>query len=406
MSRIDDDLEARFRAGMRAFASPDVASLDARRHTRTRRIAAMRTGLALAVVGATVGMFIGARSIFGSSEVAPAAPSFDPRAYGTYVMTDVRLRRPDKDELIGESEPKRMFWVEYRAAWSGDEYPGVHNCRWSVLDASGREIGVTVGQLATMGSESRHVEVPIDGHPSDASAAQVSCDPARVDTPVAYDISAEEVVGTFKWRDDTDPGVLVRFQVGWPVELPDVPSQNWCTVQLFRATGEEVARQVFTLAVFPGPIKHRVWPDEFLDPSAVEDARHLVADVTCEPYTGQDEVGNGREPVAAQPDQTAVDQMLTSVDVAALRGQLDAVGWDAYVSAESERVEDWANAVGAYAMSPPQLADAMDALTRSFDDGPGGEDEFLYMRELSSRRWFLCGLLPAGHRYRGGEYCD
>ena len=271
MPRIDEELEARFDRATRSFTAPDAADLKSRRRSRELRVRMARIGLSLVVVAATVAVFVVARSGFGpdSGDPSPASPDFDPTAYGTYEFTEVALRRPEPDELAGDTDPRRIFIVEYRSAWSGDQFPGTHECRWSVLDREGQEIGAVDGNLTTLGpgeTDLRGIDVMIDGHPSDASTAQASCDPARADTPVAYDISDESVIGTFRWREDSDPGVMIEFRVGWPVQLPDYPSENWCTVALHRPGGEQVASQVFTLATGPGPMEHRVWPDEFSDP--------------------------------------------------------------------------------------------------------------------------------------------
>jgi heat shock protein HslJ len=105
---------------------------------------------------------------------------------------------------------------------------------------------------------------------------------------------------------------------------------------------------------------------------------------------------------------TAADA-LTAVDGAALRAQIDDVGWEAFTESSNDRIATWADQIGASAMSPTELSRAMDQLTRTLRDV--GEPEFdgdswLILRELMGRRIFLCGLLPAEHPYRGGEYCD
>lgn len=291
MPQIDDGLEARFESGVRQFSPPDFGDLASRRRRRDLRDRSVRTGLALVVVVATAAVFVVARSSFGPDADAPspASPSFDPTAYATYDITDVGLRRPEFSEGGVDGYPSGTFIVSFKASWSGDQYPGEHDCRWSVLNTSGEEIGASEGSVSVLGpepSDERGIGVQVDGRPRKAATAEVTCDPARTDIPVAYDISDEPVTGTFKWRDDSDPGVMIEFRVGWPVESPAYPSENWCTVALYRPDGAQVASQVFTLATGPGLTDHRIWPDEFSDPSAVADASTLTADVTCEPYTG------------------------------------------------------------------------------------------------------------------------
>jgi hypothetical protein len=290
MPTIDDQLEARFRRDARPLRPPELAVVDARRRARERRIAAMRLGVALAVVGVTVAVFVIARSAVRGQGAVPATRSFDPTAFGTYVFSEVGLRQAEPGEVKGDVDPAKTFIVEYRAAWSDDGYPGVHECRWSVVDPAGDELGATSADLATERTPDGRtdgMQVTITGDPAEAADGRVACDPRRTDSPVAYDISGEEVVGGFTWRPDSRPGVVVRFQVAWPVHLPDYPSLNACTVRVSRTSGEEVARQEFELGVGPGSVEQRVWPDDFVDPSAADDPEDLDADVTCAPYTGQ-----------------------------------------------------------------------------------------------------------------------
>jgi hypothetical protein len=394
MSRIDDELEVRFDSATRVFPAPDPADLKRRRRRLELRARAARIGLSVLVVALSLAAVVVARSSIGpdSSDTSPASPDFDPTAYGTYEFTDVSLRRPDPDELAEGVDPRKTFIVEYRSDWSGDQFPGAHACRWSILDREGREIGATDGELTTLGpggSALRHIQVTIEGSPKDVATAQVACDPARSDTPIAYEISDEIVIGTFKWRDDSDPGVMIGFRVDWPVELPDYPSDNWCTVALYRPGGEQVASQVFTLATGPGPMEHRVWPDEFSEPSAVAEASSLTADVDCEPYTGRQVAPFDR------------DLAVVSLDLEALLDLTPDEYWDGL----PRRLQAWSRRIRMEDMDAGQIASAMDTLTRLIAERPDHAHMY-WIHEVMQRRQYLCERLPVDHEYRAGEYCD
>jgi len=77
------------------------------------------------------------------------------------------------------------------------------------------------------------------------------------------------------------------------------------------------------------------------------------------------------------------------------------------ISDEIERrTESWADVLGASELSSSDLASTMDRLTEAILGRESSEDWWLRVRELASRRTYLCELLPSEHPYRGGEYCS
>ena len=210
MSRIDNELSARFDRATRPVDSPSLGKLERRRRKHQRRVRVAGIGLSIVVIAATVSVFVVARSGFGADPVAsPPPPQFDLTAYGTYVFSDVGLKPYPPDPRTGRTDP-HLLLVTWRAAWSSDQYPGVHDCHFSVQDGQGREMGTTRAQISTnspVSEDPNQIEVKIDGDPEQAQTAQAWCDDARDDTPIAYDISNEHVIGNFKWRPDSDPGV-------------------------------------------------------------------------------------------------------------------------------------------------------------------------------------------------------
>jgi hypothetical protein len=94
---------------------------------------------------------------------------------------------------------------------------------------------------------------------------------------------------------------------------------------------------------------------------------------------------------------TAVEPMPSSIlsdGVRALTSE-----WD-------RRLNAWVARVDPTGLSNEELVATMDMITGSLTSTTRGDDWWLATHELMVRRGFLCSLLPEGHPYRGGEYCD
>jgi hypothetical protein len=156
--------------------------------------------------------------------------------------------------------------------WSTYAFPGEHQCNITVLDASGRQIGTSDFQLMNMPSSVRSpMPVDVNGAIEGASATG-SCDPARLDAPVAY---ATTVMGF----TPNARGIEVEYRVTQPpIVAPwqEISGQA-CTVAAWDNAGV-VARGHFTLSV-PNGI-YRTGID--MDPGATHQV--AKATVTCEPF--------------------------------------------------------------------------------------------------------------------------
>lgn len=289
-------IEEQIRSALRKRAASVVDNEDALWDSITRRLEGTRPPrpeqLRHRLLVATVALIIGltpvvlvARAFLADDSSVAGRPAFDMAAYGTYRFRDVAVG-PVGDHFQGPTS-KNTVEVTAVSEWTQEQYPGEHECRYTVYDAMGQEIGSELITFSTMVSGGRQsFSLDVD-HPDRAATASVACDPERLDTPVAYDIANERVTGTFAWRDHVS-GVSVAFDVSWPVQLPDYPSMNACETVLSRPSGEVVAMASFNLGTGPGHHTQRVWRDEFANPPALEEADKLIANVECVPYTGTD----------------------------------------------------------------------------------------------------------------------
>jgi hypothetical protein len=93
-------------------------------------------------------------------------------------------------------------------------------------------------------------------------------------------------------------------------------------------------------------------------------------------------------------------------DVQPISSDIRSQGGEAIWAEISSRVETWGDQIGVEALSDAQLAADVDALSHAISLHQESEDWWLSVQELNARRALLCGQLPTGHAYRGGEYCD
>jgi hypothetical protein len=200
--------------------------------------------------------------------------------HANYVISDVRLSDPPG------GRPGTVM-VRYKIGWT-DEFPGEHRCETRVLDAAGNLIGsrVIIEHLLPQRNQSGGT-MDVDG---EAARAEVKCDPDRLDTAAAYVISDERIAGPFAWQGHPSPaGVYVSYRLSWPVEAPEYPGTNGCTVKTFGPTGTVIAEQRFTLFGPEGKGRIRLWRADFSDWSAVAGGvGSLTADIECHPYGSSD----------------------------------------------------------------------------------------------------------------------
>jgi hypothetical protein len=209
---------------------------------------------------------------------APAVDTGD----ANYLFTDVTVRAGYNPPGPDESDPSKAT-VSYRFGWQDDAYPGDHECRITVLDAGGDEIGRLTAQFASLlphpGSAS--LGVSVTGDPADA---RIACDPERLDTAIAYTISNEQVTGPIT-QGDGETAIGYRFDLGWPVQPPEYPGTNTCTVRLVDASGATAAQHVGSYDAPPTTITGALVPK---DPSALDEVGSLTLSVECHPWTETD----------------------------------------------------------------------------------------------------------------------
>jgi hypothetical protein len=259
-----------------------AVSARVRRRARRQRVAAASVAAAVFVLGGV--LVVRAFSPSGGTATGD-------RDYGTLVLSDFTVG-PALDPQTGEEVPGRAL-VEYRVTWSTPEYPGDHRCRLTVFDATGAEVGsAAFEQGAMMPRTHSSFEVEVDGA---AATATGSCEPERLDTPIAYVISDPTVVPPLH----ADAGMAVAFRVAWPDGLSEseYPSTNACSIEVFAPSGDLFATFSFTLGAGPGRIEQDIWlGPEKRSTVLGQDLSAYSATVRCEPYTAADV-----EPPATEP---------------------------------------------------------------------------------------------------------
>jgi len=309
MSDLRERLEESVQGLDPSWRHPDEVrrSLDRRRRRARIRAGAVAGAIAIAIVLVSVWALTANQNRRPPAQTpspSVVTPSFDPLAYGTYLIGDVRIIRHIR--IVGSASappptPRdpHLVMVLWKSAWSTDQYPGVHGCRVSVVDGSGNEIGgVSLRYQNATPRASWRADVPIAGTVADAADADVMCDPKRVDPPVGFDVSGEPVV---RVRRLGGRPLLVEVEafLTLPVGL-DLPGLKLtlfasCRTVLSLPSGKEVASLVSHTVVTvgpsgelpPGPTKFALTRQQFSSPSVMGSAA-LSADITCRPWAGRE----------------------------------------------------------------------------------------------------------------------
>jgi hypothetical protein len=211
----------------------------------------------------------------------------------TYLVEDVRVEGPSRDPITGEAVEDTVD-VSFRVRWSGDVFPGVHACTWTLLGHDGAVVGAaTVEILSTSPlSEPSTLRVSVIGPAETATAA---CDPERLDVVLSYDVVDAQVLPT------PGPSAVVRWTVRWPGQLGEGvrPSPDACTVTVLDDAGETLGTT--TVVVDAGPTLPTSFETEvpLADAAGLSHAERerLEATVRCEPFT---------EPVASAPNAAPI----------------------------------------------------------------------------------------------------
>jgi hypothetical protein len=139
---------------------------------RRRTVTASLTVL---VVGFAIAGFVWLGSAFRATP-APSAGSTEP----SYVFMNVRPHP-------GESDGDGNIQVRFEVTWSTETFPGLHRCRFQVLDLEGNVVSELGRNVAFGRTDDVWIDVPPPS--DDVGSARVVCDPVRLDTPGIADVT-------------------------------------------------------------------------------------------------------------------------------------------------------------------------------------------------------------------------
>jgi len=217
--------------------------------------------------------------LFAWTAFRPGGTTAGSTGSGTYILSDfevsAHIERDSAAPEPAQVDPTQAD-VTFAARWSSNEYPGVHSCTLQVFDPAGAQIGSVSVEMDSLQRDSlSSMPLAVTG-PIEGATATGSCGPARLDTPVAYEISEVRV-----------NGFDVSYIVGWPDSLGEgeYPGTDACTVGLLE-NGNLVAQKHLTLAV---PDQQAVMSARFgkFNDQILLPPPGLDATVACEPYVGE-----------------------------------------------------------------------------------------------------------------------
>lgn len=184
-------------------------------------------------------------------------------------------------DVLGDADLPAVS-ITYAVRWTGDTYPGEHDCAWLARDANDAIVAMVMGQLASMmpNGHIHPIVVPLFG--AEPTSAEVLCDPTRVDTPVAYEISRERVTNSLE----------IEYDMVWPqdIHLPAYPGENACGSGVLTSDGRILLGQGFTLSAPPGTYRTDL-PRDALDGGSTV----VRAMVRCIPYENDGSIEDARQ---------------------------------------------------------------------------------------------------------------
>jgi hypothetical protein len=124
---------------------------------------------------------------------------------------------------------------------------------------------------------------------------------------------------------------------------------------------------------------------------------------------GQERFGRLVFPVsgeAASTDASCEPERLDAPGITELTKPPKTNSWKETLRQLERRTDAWAEDFQIRQMSVDELAGNMWALWLAIVTLPDSEDDWVRTRELGDRLGRLCVLLPPGHEFRGGEFCD
>jgi hypothetical protein len=176
--------------------------------------------------------------------------------------------------LVEHSRDDSVAVIQYDLGWAEDEFPGIYNCTWEVLDANGSVVGEYTTPVVVLEKLSTDLtkEIPITGAPASARA---TCETERLDTGTyQYDISSVSV------SQSEGGGVLIRFTAQW---LGDgVPGVVRCDGDVLANAGEVLESEQVNFASGVSRSDDNLVRIDIPSESA---GRASGAELDCTPYT-------------------------------------------------------------------------------------------------------------------------
>lgn len=202
-----------------------------------------------------------------------------------YRFKDVQVIYPYVDPPTTEVPDPSRAGVEITPYWTSGEYPGEHQCTLTVYGPNGTTVGSLETRLSSLSEGHwRHpIAVDVTG---EATSAAITCDPTRLDTPVAYIISGTAIEPLVE--GGRVAGIRYTYTVDAPEDVrpPDFVGTNWCVFSVDAPSGEELVRSPGTLDTpTPNTVSNELRSDPFASMSRAE-IGGLTLQVQCEPFTG------------------------------------------------------------------------------------------------------------------------
>jgi hypothetical protein len=204
---------------------------------------------------------------------------------GTYILQEVRVDGPHVDPQT-DGVVEGSVDVGYRVTWSGDVFPGVHRCSWTVFDRGGTEVGRATGEVLALSPSNQRqtTTVEVTGK---AATASGTCGDERLDVVAPLVVTDAKVLSTLG----------SRATIQWDAQPSSTPAEDaWltpyaCTATVVTGAGDVLARMGFNVA--PGPSMPSSFETDVPLGTAAADLTQaeretLDATVACEPFTGQE----------------------------------------------------------------------------------------------------------------------
>jgi hypothetical protein len=217
------------------------------RRRRARRVAGVGVSAA-ALIGAMVWAGAGLSGLRSgpTKEASSKAPN--------YRFTDVsvsKVRGP-----VRQQERPFVGWLVVTATpeWTSGDYPGWHDCRWTLKDQGGTELGLNQASFAstTPGTAVRFAAGQITDSQMipEGMRINIECDEERLDSPQRLadlsldgplDYTFDDVAASMLEGEAGLPGVAISYRASWSTDA--YPGAHQCAWIARDASGAIVALQ-------------------------------------------------------------------------------------------------------------------------------------------------------------------